>query len=175
MPARVLNLPNLLSLLRIPLAIAFLLYRDTAVRLVLIALAAASDYLDGYLARRRGRTRVGAILDPVTDKTFLVTALISLAVNGPLRLLELLVLLARDIAVAFGFAVVVIRRAPMALGARRSGKVVTVLQLLALVVITALPAWRAPVVIAAGLASAWAIFDYGSGAIRALRARAPAR
>ena len=171
MPHRLLNLPNLLSLARAPLAILFLLYRDTTVRLVLIALAGASDYLDGFLARRRGRTRLGAIIDPITDKLFLVTALISLAVNGPLRLLELLVLLARDIAVALGFAVVALRRAPMKLSARMPGKVVTVLQLLALLVITARPAWRLPVVTAVGLASALAIADYGGGAVRALRSR----
>lgn len=173
MAPRIFSLPNLISLLRIPLAIVFLLYRDTTLRLVLIALAAASDFLDGYLARRRGRTRLGAILDPVTDKTFLVTALISLAVNGPLRLTELLVLLARDIAVALGFAIVVLRRAPMQLSARFPGKLVTVLQLAALVVLTAFPAWRMPVIIAVGLASVVAIGDYGSSAVRALRAREP--
>jgi CDP-diacylglycerol--glycerol-3-phosphate 3-phosphatidyltransferase/cardiolipin synthase len=166
-----LHLPNLVSLLRIPLAIGFLLLRDPAVRIAIIAAAAASDFMDGWLARRRGRSRLGAILDPVTDKTFLVSALISLAVNGPLRLLELLVLLARDIAVAIGFAVVLLRRAPMKLSARMPGKVVTVLQLLALVLLTLWPGLRVPVVVAVGLASAVAIADYGADAVRALRAR----
>lgn len=165
-------LPNLISLLRIPLAMGFLLLRDPLMRIGIIAAAAASDFLDGWLARRRGRSRLGAILDPVTDKTFLVSALVSLAVNGPLRIAELLVLLARDIAVAFGFAVVIVRRAPMKLSARMPGKVVTVLQLLALVLLTLWPGLRVPVVIGVGIASAVAIGDYGVGAVRALRARA---
>jgi CDP-diacylglycerol--glycerol-3-phosphate 3-phosphatidyltransferase/cardiolipin synthase len=170
-----LNLANLFSLLRVPLALLFLLYRDAGVRLFLIALAGISDFLDGWVARRRGGTRLGALLDPITDKVFLVTALISLAVNGPLRLVELLVLLARDIAVAFGLAVVLLRRAPVRMAARMPGKVVTVLQLLALVVLTAFPAWRVPVVLVVGMASAIAIADYGNLAMRGLRAREPAR
>ena len=79
------NLPNLLTLLRIVLvpvfALAYLapggaLYRWAG---ALFALAAFTDWLDGYLARRLGQTtRFGAFLDPVADKLIVVTALILL-------------------------------------------------------------------------------------------------
>lgn len=164
-----LTLPNLVSSARVPLALAFLAFDGRAVRLALIAAAGLTDFADGWLARRGRGSSLGAVLDPITDKTFLVTALISLAVNGPLTLLELAVMLARDIAVAVGFTVVVLRRAPMRLSARMPGKVVTVLQLAALVALVLLPGWKLAVVAVVGAASAVAILDYGRLAVLALR------
>jgi phosphatidylglycerophosphate synthase len=56
-----------------------------AVPLALVALAAATDYLDGPLARRAGRaTRYGAILDNVADVTFVLSATGSAAAAGVL-------------------------------------------------------------------------------------------
>lgn len=167
---RILTIPNLISLARIPLAIAFLASDHRLTRLALIAAAALTDFLDGWLARRGRRTSFGAVLDPVTDKTFLVTAIMSLAVNGPISVLEMLVLLSRDIAVAIGLAIVLWRRAPMKLSARMPGKVATVAQLAGLLALVITPAARIPVVLLVGLASAVAIWDYGRTAVRALRA-----
>lgn len=166
---RIATLPNLVSAARVPMAIAFLALEGRIARLVLIAAAGLTDFVDGWLARRGRGSRFGAVLDPVTDKAFLVTALISLAVTGPLSLPELLVLLARDVAVAFGFAVVVLLHAPMHLSARLPGKTVTVLQLAALVTLVMMPAWKVPVLAVVGAASAVAILDYGRLAIIALR------
>ncbi len=79
------NLPNLLTLLRIVLVPVFaLLYLMPGGTLyhwagLLFGLAAFTDWLDGYLARRLGQTtRFGAFLDPVADKLIVVTALILL-------------------------------------------------------------------------------------------------
>ena len=79
------NLPNLLTLLRIVLVPVFaLVYLAPGGDLylyagMLFALAAFTDWLDGYLARRLGQTtRFGAFLDPVADKLIVVTALILL-------------------------------------------------------------------------------------------------
>jgi len=71
-----LSLPNLLTLLRIALIPVFVLlfylpvsWSNTAVTAT-FALAALTDWLDGYLARRMGLTSAfGAFLDPVADKT----------------------------------------------------------------------------------------------------------
>jgi phosphatidylglycerophosphate synthase len=156
-----LTVPNLVSAARIPLALAFLAFDQWLVRLLLIAAAGLTDFADGWLARRGRGTSLGAVHDPVTDKIFLVTALISMAVNGPVNAAELLVLLARDLAVAVGFTIVVLRRAPMRLRARMPGKVVTVLQLAALAALVLLPDWKRAVVAVVGAASAVAILDYG--------------
>jgi CDP-diacylglycerol--glycerol-3-phosphate 3-phosphatidyltransferase len=89
------NLPNLLTLLRIffvPLLVAGLLSDDLSPRLQawlpdsteLFALgvflaAAVTDLLDGYLARRWSQvTTVGTLLDPIADKLLIMAALISL-------------------------------------------------------------------------------------------------
>lgn len=76
------NLPNWVTLGRIVLvpvfALAYLLPGAETYLLAsaLFALAAFSDWLDGYLARRLGQTtRFGAFIDPVADKLIVVTAL----------------------------------------------------------------------------------------------------
>lgn len=167
---RLFALPNLVSLARLPLALAFLLTDQRMVRLGLIAAAGATDFLDGWLARRGRGTRLGAILDPVTDKTFWIVAIISLAVQGPLGWGELLIMLSRDIAVAIGVAIILMRRAPMQFRARMPGKVATVVQLAALVALVAFPALKLPVILIVGVVSAVAIWDYGREGVRALRA-----
>ncbi|HSJ24478.1 MAG TPA: CDP-alcohol phosphatidyltransferase family protein [Longimicrobiales bacterium] len=167
----VIAVPNLLSLARLPLAAVFLLVPDTAVRVAVIVAAGVSDYLDGWWARTRGpRTRTGAVLDPVTDKAFIVTALVAFAVDGTITPLGLLVLLARDICVAVGLAVILLARSGMRLEARYPGKVLTTIQFAAIVVLTLLPAVAVPVIVVAGVVSVWAIADYATAGLDALRA-----
>ena len=88
------NLPNALTLLRIffvPLLVAVLVQEDSsylvlgvtlsneAVALIIFLAAAATDLLDGYLARRWNQiTTVGMLLDPIADKLLISAALISL-------------------------------------------------------------------------------------------------
>lgn len=65
-------LPTILSLTRIPLALAFLT-TSFEIRLAAIFLAALSDFFDGWVARRFGLvSRLGAIMDPLTDKFFIL-------------------------------------------------------------------------------------------------------
>jgi phosphatidylglycerophosphate synthase len=169
-----LTIPTVLSLLRLPLAALFLLVPDTAVRVLVIAAAGISDYLDGWWARTRGpRTRVGAVVDPVTDKVFLVTALTAFAVDGTITAVALLVLLSRDVAVGIGVIVLLSARRAFRYEARYPGKVTTNVQIAALLVLTLVPGFAMAAVIATGIASAWAIVDYGAAAVSALRA--PAR
>jgi len=80
------TLPNLISFFRIAL-IPFLVYLMTgtdrfysALAALLFLLASATDYLDGYLARRHGMVSdLGKVLDPLADKLMIVAALIMLA------------------------------------------------------------------------------------------------
>jgi phosphatidylglycerophosphate synthase len=77
---------NLLSLVRIPLAIMVLVYRnELSVIVTLMMLAALSDALDGHLARRANADpRIGAWLDPFCDKTFVMALLVAItAVHEP--------------------------------------------------------------------------------------------
>ena len=88
------NLPNALTLLRIffvPLLVAALVQKDfefhagtvlirhEMLALAIFLIAAATDLIDGYLARRWGQvTTVGTLLDPIADKLLISAALISL-------------------------------------------------------------------------------------------------
>lgn len=78
------NLPNALTLSRIffvPLLVAALVgeARREMVALAIFLVAAATDLLDGYLARRWGQiTTVGTLLDPIADKLLISAALVSL-------------------------------------------------------------------------------------------------
>ena len=78
----VLNLPNLLTISRLGLAVVLFVllaaeWLNTG--LVLFIVAASTDWLDGYVARRRGETTtLGRILDPFVDKVIVIGAFIFL-------------------------------------------------------------------------------------------------
>ncbi len=70
------------------------------VALVVFVAAAASDWLDGYIARRRAQTSVlGAFLDPLADKLLVTAALVSLVELGELSAWAAMVVIARELAV----------------------------------------------------------------------------
>ena len=71
--------PNLLSLARIPLALLFpFASRSVPAALLVLGLAGLTDVLDGWLARRLGaETAIGAVIDPVADKIFALTVMVT--------------------------------------------------------------------------------------------------
>ena len=80
-----LNVPNSLTMLRIfmvPFLVVVLLTKFEGreyLGLAIFLIAAATDVLDGYLARKRGQvTSLGILLDPIADKLLVSAALISL-------------------------------------------------------------------------------------------------
>jgi CDP-diacylglycerol---glycerol-3-phosphate 3-phosphatidyltransferase len=102
-----LNLPNLLSLIRIllvpPLVVVLLTkFEDKEWwGLGLFLLAALMDFLDGYLARRRKQvTRLGMLLDPAADKILMSAAFISLVELGLAPAWMVVVIIAREFAVS---------------------------------------------------------------------------
>jgi CDP-diacylglycerol--glycerol-3-phosphate 3-phosphatidyltransferase len=79
-----LNLPNLITLSRLALAIVLFALIDIGghwlAATVLFVVAAATDFVDGYIARRYGLvTKVGRILDPFVDKVIIGGAFLFLA------------------------------------------------------------------------------------------------
>ena len=169
-----LNLPNLLSLSRVALAVAFPFARDPVPQAVLIVAAGASDFLDGWIARaRHTASRWGALLDPVTDRIFVVVAIATYVAIGALTPAELLMMLIRDIMTATGFVVArfvpSLQRVPFK--ARWLGKIVTTLQLVVLLAVPFAPRWVHSLVIAIAVLSVAAVVDYTLALWRA-RARA---
>ena len=165
-----LTVADLVSLSRLALAGAFVVARGTAARLALIAASGATDYLDGWLARRRGETSAfGAVLDPATDRVFVLVVVATLLTEGTLTLAQTLLLMARDIVTTVGVLIArsVTRLRSLPIEARWSGKVVTALQFVALIGAIAdrraIP-WLLGLVAIASVAS---IADYSAAAWRA--------
>jgi len=99
-------LPNALCVLRMLLAVpvAWFLYHERYdVTFVVFFIAAISDGLDGYIAKRFNWTsELGKILDPLADKLLLVTVFITLAMIGKVAPWLVTLVVARDIIIAVG-------------------------------------------------------------------------
>jgi cardiolipin synthase len=159
----IVRLPNLLSGSRFVLAAGFAVSETTGARVGLIGVAALTDFLDGWLARRVDATsRWGAMLDPIADRVFVLSAVGTLLFTGQLGTRAYFVLIMRDLATAIGF---IVARAipwlrPVVFKARPAGKMVTVLQLITLAAVLLAPAAVHTLLIIVALVSAVAIVDY---------------
>ena len=91
-----LNPPNSISFMRLPLALLFII-ESVALRMSVIILAMLSDCIDGYLARRYHFTsRFGAVLDPLMDKFFVYIVLTVLLFEGKILTWQVATMLSRD-------------------------------------------------------------------------------
>jgi CDP-diacylglycerol--glycerol-3-phosphate 3-phosphatidyltransferase len=144
-----LNVPNLLTVLRIlavPVLVVALLDEtpngDTFAAVV-FALAALTDGLDGYIARRRREeTTFGKLMDPLADKLLIVAALVSLVSLDRIAAWAAMVIIARELAVT-GLRAVAVERG-VVISASWLGKAKTLLQvlaILALIWIDPTPVW----------------------------------
>lgn len=100
------QIPNIITVVRI-LSIApicWLLWRESyALALVLLVLAGLSDALDGFLARRYGWfTKLGAMLDPMADKLFVVSVFIVFGLKGDLPWWLIALVIGRDVVIVLG-------------------------------------------------------------------------
>ncbi|MEN0127860.1 MAG: CDP-diacylglycerol--glycerol-3-phosphate 3-phosphatidyltransferase [Brevundimonas sp.] len=130
---------NLLTMLRIALVpfFAWALLADgghsTTGRLVatgIFVLAAVTDRLDGWLARRNDQiTDLGKLLDPIADKLLMGTALVLLSVLGDLWWWVTIVILVRELGITI-MRFFMLRY--VVLPASRGGKIKTVLQSVAI-------------------------------------------
>ena len=133
-----LTIPNILSLLRLPLAFAFL-KEDTYFRVFVIFCAMVSDVLDGFLARRyRLSTPFGALLDPLTDRFFVLFIIGVILVQGQLTAWQAATMLVRDFAIFFfgWYLFLTGKLSTYRFRAILCGKVTTSLQFLVLLAIT---------------------------------------
>lgn len=142
----ILTLPNILTLFRLAAApfvgFAFLIWPSPvadAVALVLFILAAVTDYLDGWLARRMGQVSAfGKMLDPIADKVMVVIVLTVLAAlwqGEAVLMVPIIVILFREITVS-GLREYLGARKDL-LAVTRLAKWKTMLQMLAITVMLA--------------------------------------
>jgi len=160
---------DVLTALRLPLAVAFPVLGDPLARSGIVALAAASDVCDGMLARRYGGSRLGAVLDPVADKTFMAAAFVTVWRSGALDGLEIVGVLLRDILAVVGFVGSAVMHRSLALPARAGGKAVTVGQMLTLIAAVAGSPLARSLAWATAAVGLYAIWDYGRAARRLAR------
>ena len=99
-------IPNALTFLRLVLIVpfAFYLYDERyQAALLVFFVAAVTDGVDGFLARRYDwRTRLGAIADPLADKALLITAYLMLTLTGVLPVWLFALILGRDLLIVLG-------------------------------------------------------------------------
>jgi CDP-diacylglycerol--glycerol-3-phosphate 3-phosphatidyltransferase/cardiolipin synthase len=155
---------DLFTALRLPLAVLFILVSQPVWRLAILAVAAASDLLDGFLARRLGPSRLGVVLDPIADKLFMACAFGVVAFSGRLAFYEVIGVLLRDIAATAAFAVTALNHRALAIPARAGGKAVTLGQVLTLAAFLADSPLLRPLAWATGAIGLYAIWDYARAA-----------
>jgi cardiolipin synthase len=171
---QLLGAANLLSLIRIPLAVVMVfVYEQKTLFLGLLVLAIVTDALDGYVARKTGATALGAFLDPLCDKIFIVILLLFVLFSGRIGVLLFVLLILRDIYMVLMYAV--FWRHPKRgmlkkhIKARWSGKVVTVGQFVALVWLFFGIDYFSYVVFAVAVVSLYAVLDYSMFVKKLLR------
>ena len=153
------NLPNIITLARIllvPIFVLIYLLPGSATYLfaaILFALAAATDWLDGYLARRLNQTTpFGAFLDPVADKLIVVSALVVLMAEHSTIWLTLpgLIIVGREIMISALREWMAEMNSSVTVAVSVLGKVKTTLQMVAIAVLLAIPPESTSVIVFMG-------------------------
>ncbi len=108
--SKVWNIPNMLTygrIIAVPLVAGLLMWGGDRARLValsLYTLAAVTDFLDGYLARKwQQQSALGRMLDPIADKVLVSVVLLVLAADGVLgggHMWAAIIILAREVLVS---------------------------------------------------------------------------
>jgi len=135
------NIANILSLSRIPLGIicaAFIIFEFYIAALVIGVISGITDYLDGYFAKKmKMTTKAGAIIDPLTDKVFVILVIAALTIKLDVDLWKPFLILSREIvqSAAFFIFIIIKYKPKIELKARLFGKIVTVLQFIALLAV----------------------------------------
>ncbi|MGI5939516.1 MAG: CDP-diacylglycerol--glycerol-3-phosphate 3-phosphatidyltransferase [Thermoleophilia bacterium] len=144
-----LSLPNSITLFRVlmvPVLMVFLLVdipMGDIVALAVFIVAAVSDFLDGYIARRRRQTTVvGAFLDPLADKLLIAAALVCLVSLNDLSAWVAMVVIAREFAIS-GLRMISAAQ-NIVIAASKWGKAKTVSQMLAVAALIIEPRWLKP-------------------------------
>ena len=135
------NKITILRILLVPFFIVQVIYYEESgdefnrwLALVSFAVAAMSDGLDGYIARRyHQRSELGAVLDPLADKFLLVSGIILLSVKNP-HLEQIPVwmtgtVVGRDLIILIGLTVIHYTVGKITVRTRLIGKFATVLQM----------------------------------------------
>jgi phosphatidylglycerophosphate synthase len=158
---------NILSLVRIPLGFGFLAFQDPRWIAAIVAIGAATDLLDGWIARlTRTQSEIGALLDPLCDRVFVFLGLVSFLPSGNLDWAGFVILVLRDIFTGGVFVVTRLAGQHLPFHSRQGGRITTALQVLALFTLIYAPHYINIPILLVGAASVYAILDYGTAGLR---------
>jgi len=143
------NIPNLLTMSRLLLVPTFFLvmyYHLVGVdgmlnwtRIILIFIV-VSDFLDGYLARRRCEvTSLGSVLDPMADKLFVTASFILLTVYEQIPVWLTIIVVTKDILVSIGWCMLAMLYHKVEVNTSIFGKLATVFQYGTVCIIVLIP------------------------------------
>ena len=138
------NLPNWITLSRL-LALPILLYclasptTETRIfSMIIFLIAAATDWLDGYLARKLNQvTELGKFLDPLVDKLLVLSPLLALIQLGQVPAWGVFLILARELTIAGWRVTPGLTGTSAVVGANAWGKLKTVSQIVAIALLIA--------------------------------------
>lgn len=183
------TVPNLITFVRLICIPVFLWLlfglEDRLAAGVLLGILGATDWVDGWVARRYGQvSELGKIMDPLTDRLLLVTAIVAIIIDGSMPLWVALIILVREVLVSVAALVLA------ALGARRidvtfAGKTATFFNMFAFpaFLVAESGVWWADIARVVAWACAaigavvgyYALFDYVPRGLEALREGRAAR
>jgi cardiolipin synthase (CMP-forming) len=135
------QLPNLITIFRIglaPVLILLLKEQNYAASLGVFIVAGISDGLDGFIAKRFGFvSRLGSILDPLADKTLLVSSYVMLTLLGQLPFWLMITVAFRDLLIIGGYLVYTSMVGPVQMRPSGLSKFNTFMQIALVIVILA--------------------------------------
>jgi cardiolipin synthase len=124
----------------VPVFIMTVMYHRLNLAFVVFVIAAATDGLDGYIARvRKERTQLGRILDPVADKMLIISAFVSFSlVSGLPDYLKMpvyvpIIVISRDVFILFGAIVIYLLTQNLEVKPSVLGKITTFFQMLTVI------------------------------------------
>jgi cardiolipin synthase len=153
------NLPNLLTLARlalVPFVLRAILQGHHWLAVILFAIAAVTDVLDGAAARRLGvTTKAGAYLDPIADKCLMSGVFLALAMARIVPWWFVAVVFGRDIYILLAVAIILIASKIREFPPSVWGKVSTFVQIVTAVTLLAQDVLQIPILNSLAAAMLW--------------------
>lgn len=136
------NIPNLLTLLRIllvPLIVIFLIDGEYLKALITFFISGITDALDGFLARLlHQKTILGAYLDPIADKALLITCFLTLSIEGVIPGWLTVVVISRDVIILTGTFILFMMSVSFEIKPILISKITTALQIITVLLVLVL-------------------------------------
>lgn len=145
--------------------------------LIAFTLSAGGDFLDGYVARKLNqKTRLGSILDPLTDKVLMLTALVTLSIvpwgtnDWIIPIWYIIMVVCRDVSIGIGCAFIVSLGQKLQVTPHWTGKATTIAQLVTIgwIMLKIIPLSPLYPTLIAAILTLWSSWAYVLNALKQL-------